>query len=380
MSRINYIGWKLAVVILLILVLISTPMTTSSAILTSNSSLNATNVTTTAPAVAGATTHPIEYHIGCTPSMVNDGSLDYFKSKGFCTVHLIVPDQGTYQAELNKIKLLGMQPIIDIETPIWSAGRYASTPISNYANYFQSLKSAGWEYVASEGGRQGDADYLAQYFKGYVNYNCDQCGLWKDLYKESGTVMNSWESYYTSEWPYIQQGAKEAATLGKQNGILAGVWGGSGNPIRQNSVTGGSPSYKSMLDWSYANGCGFTHFHVWFSLRTDAVAAYKQWGFDQIVSQLQKTYPATSATAQVKPVTTLTAIPAVTSTIIPSPTIMPTTAPSLNATRAVLTGNSTVMPVGQTQMTIEAAALTKIPTASPSGQTQMTIKAKTTSP
>ncbi len=156
--------------------------------------------------------------------MVNDGSLDYFKSKGFSTVHLIVSDQGTYQAELNKIKSLGMQPIIDIEIPIWSAGQYANTPISNYANYFTSLKAAGWEYVASEGGRQGDANYLAQYFKGYVNYNCDQCGLWKDMYKESGTVMNSWESYYTSEWPYIQQGAKEAAGLAKQNGILAGVW------------------------------------------------------------------------------------------------------------------------------------------------------------
>ncbi len=29
------------------------------------------------------------------------------------------------------------------------------------------------------------------FFKGYVNYNCDQCGLWKSMHLQSGTVMNS---------------------------------------------------------------------------------------------------------------------------------------------------------------------------------------------
>ena len=60
--------------------------------------------TITTPSVVAATTHPIEYQIGCPPSMVNDGSLDYFKAHGFSVVHLVVPDTGTYQAELNKIK------------------------------------------------------------------------------------------------------------------------------------------------------------------------------------------------------------------------------------------------------------------------------------
>jgi len=273
----------------------------------------ATAVTTNA-----ATTHPIEYQIGCPPSMVNDGSLDYFKAHGFSVVHLVVPDKGTYQAELNKIKSLGMRPIIDVEVVIWSGGTLQSTPITDFASYFQSLKNAGWEYVASEGGRAGDLDYMAQYFKGYVNYNCDQCGLWKDMYKHSFTVTNSWESYYTSEWPYIQTGAKEAAALGKQNGILAGLWeyGSDGkdyNPILTNSKNGGTPSYKSMLDWSYDNGVGFTHFHVWCGSNAQGLSRYKALGFEDIVANLQTYYPATSSAK------TQTSVALSASTTTPSP-------------------------------------------------------------
>ena len=227
--------------------------------------------------------------------MVDDGSLDYFKAHGFTAVHLVVPDSGTYQTELNKIKSLGMKPIIDVEEVIWDGGQLQSTPITSFGPYFQSLKNAGWEYVSSEGGRTGDLAYMAQFFKGYVNYNCDQCGLWKDVYKDPFTVMNSWESYYTSEWPYIQTGAKEAAALGKQNGILAGVWeyGGSVdyNPILTNSKNGGSPSYKSMLDWSYANGIGFNHFQVWCGLNSAGLSRYKELGFEQVVADLQTLLP-----------------------------------------------------------------------------------------
>jgi hypothetical protein len=146
---------------------------------------------------------------------------------------------------------------------------------------------------------------MAQFFKGYVNYNCDQCGLWGSTwttppYKDSFTVMNSWESYYTSEWPYIQQGATVAASSGKQNGILAGVWEYSGsvdyNPILTNSKNGGSPSYKSMLDWSYANGIGFNHFQVWCGLNSQGLSRYKALGFEQVVADLQTYYPPTTST------------------------------------------------------------------------------------
>ncbi|MGZ4942373.1 MAG: hypothetical protein ACXV5P_08785 [Halobacteriota archaeon] len=333
-------------------------------------------------AASTATTHPIEYHIGVSPEVVRDSqSLQYFKSQGFCEVHLVARDQGTYKAELNTIKSLGMRPVLDIEIPIWDAGKYRETPIQSYANYFTSIKAAGWEYVASEGGRDGDVAYITQFFKGYINYNCDQCGLWHSstgylFYKQPGTVRNSWESYYTSEWPYIQQGAKEAAALGKQNGILAGAWGGSSNPIRQNSLTGGSPNYKEMLDWSYANGCGFTHFHVWTDGAKDGVGAYKQCGFEQIVSQLQQSYPATNAGTPAKPTATPTATPSPKVTPTPTPKAVvkaPTATPTVNAQTTVKdpTPSPTVTPT-------PTATVTKTPTTSVKQQSTPTPSAQVT--
>jgi hypothetical protein len=317
--------------------------------------------TITAPATAASTqstatqTHPIEYQIGCGQAMIWDGSLEYFKEHGFSTVHLVVRDQNTYQAELAKIKSLGMKGIIDIEIPIWDGGKKKNVPIEQFASYFKSLKAAGWEYVASEGGRQGDANYIAQYFAGYVNYNCDQCGLWKNMHVQSGTVVNSWESFYPQEWKYIQQGTKESAALGKENGILAGVWGGSSNPIRQNSLSGGSPNYKEMLDWSYANGVGFNHFHVWCSINSNGLASYKRLGFEQIVTELQKTYPATTSASSAASASKATPTPTVKA--VATPTAIPTV-------KAIPTVNATVTPTPMP--TVKAVATpTAIPTATP---------------
>ena len=251
--------------------------------------------------VVGATTHPIQYWIGCAPSMVTNANLTYFKQQGFTAVCVVVPDSQTYQTQLTTIKSNNMLPIIDIEMPIWDGGQLQSTNITTFASYFQSLKTAGWQYVASEGGRPGDLEYLAHYFKGYVNFNCDQCGLWKGgypVYTNPFTVANSWESYYPSEWPYIQNGSKQAAALGIQNGILAGTWANSGgdNQIYANSVSGsGTPSYLSMLNWSYANGVGFTSFHVWCGDNPQGLSQYQSLGFDKIVAAMQVYYPATTS-------------------------------------------------------------------------------------
>ena len=88
--------------------------------------------------------------------MVNTTNLNYFKQQGFTAVVVVVPDSQTYQTQLTTIKSFNMLPIIDIEMPIWDGGQLQSTPISNFSGYFQSLKNAGWQYVASEGGRPGD--------------------------------------------------------------------------------------------------------------------------------------------------------------------------------------------------------------------------------
>ena len=230
--------------------------------------------------------------------MVDDGSsLSYFQQHGFTAVVLVVPDKQTYQTELNKIKSLGMTPIIDVEMPIWNGGRLSNTPITSFGAYFQSLKNAGWEYVASEGGRSGDPSYIKSLGLGYINYNCDQCGLWKNIYTDAGTVLNSWESYYPAEWPYIQNGSTQAAACGIQNGILAGVWSNTGgaNQILANSLNGSTPSYKSMLDWSYANGIGFTSFQAWCGPNPQGLSTYKAAGFESVVADLQTYYPPTSS-------------------------------------------------------------------------------------
>jgi hypothetical protein len=234
--------------------------------------------------------------------MVTSANLNYFKQQGFTAVVVVVPDSQTYQTQLNTIKSLNMLPILDVEMPIWNGGQLQSTPITSFGSYFQSLKTAGWQYVASEGGRTGDLAYMKNYFQGYVNFNCDQCGLWKDVYKDPFTVANSWESYYTSEVPYIQQGATQAAALGIQNGILAGTWANSGgdNQIYANSVSGSGTSYLSMLNWSYANGVGFTSFQVWCGDNPNGLSQYKTLGFDKIVANLQKYYPATTSASLAK--------------------------------------------------------------------------------
>jgi hypothetical protein len=210
----------------------------------------------------------------------------------FNTAQLIVPDTGIYLNEINKIKAMGVpNVIVDIEQPIWAGGNQAGTPIGNFANYFQQLKSIGVTRVSSEGGRDGDLDFIGKYFQ-YVNYNCDQCGLWKDFYKHPATVMNSWESYYTWEWDSIKIGVQQAAPLGKKNGILAGVWGVSENPIlgATQKNDGSGLTYYDEAKWIDANG-GLDHFAVWGGLNPYMLGRYRSNGFEPIVAKMQSMYP-----------------------------------------------------------------------------------------
>jgi hypothetical protein len=239
-------------------------------------------------------TTQIDYHFSLTPYDVNDGvTIPYFKAHNFNTAQLIVPDTGIYSYEINKIKSLGIpNVIVDIEQPIWTGGAQQGTPISNFASYLAQLKSVGVTKVASEGGRPGDLDFIAKYFpKGYMNYNCDQCGLWKDFYKHPTTFANSWESYYTWQWPAIQKGVQESAPLGIKNGILAGVWGGSENPILADTKAGSSNvTYFSEADWINTHG-GLDHFAVWGGLNPYMLGRYKDLEFEAIVAKMQSVYP-----------------------------------------------------------------------------------------
>jgi hypothetical protein len=236
-------------------------------------------------------TTAIDYHFSLSVYDVNDGvTVPYFVAHKFNTAQLVVPDTGIYSNEINKIKAMGIpNVIVDVEQPIWAGGQNSGVPIANFANYFQQLKNIGVTRVSTEGGRDGDFDFMGKYF-GLVNYNCDQCGLWKSNYKHPKTVLNSWESYYTSEWGYIQTGVKAAAPLGIKNGILAGVWGGGTNPILANSVSGSGFTFFDEAAWIDANG-GLDHFAVWGGLNNGMLARYKSLGFEQIVAKMQLIYP-----------------------------------------------------------------------------------------
>ena len=50
-----------------------------------------------------------------------------------------------------------------------------------------------------------------------------------------------------------------------------------------------------MLNWSYANGIGFTSFQVWCGDNPSGLSQYKTLGFDKIVANLQTYYPPTSS-------------------------------------------------------------------------------------
>jgi len=50
-----------------------------------------------------------------------------------------------------------------------------------------------------------------------------------------------------------------------------------------------------MLDWSYANGIGFTSFHVWCGADPQGLSNYKACGLESVVANLQTYYPPTSS-------------------------------------------------------------------------------------
>ncbi len=231
----------------------------------------------------------VDYRVSVAPSQIWDGTLEYFKARGFTTVVLIAAEAIPYDKELQKIQHMGLYPILDIEHVIWSGGKNKSTPIAAYSDAFSTWQKAGWNHVATEGGRHGDLDTLKDRFTRFTFFNCDQCGLWKDIYKQPYTTEMSWETYFPSEISSIQRGALISYNLGKPQGVTAGVWDTNNDCLNHDTL-------KALLDWSYAQDVGFTHFNVFFGLG-GTLANYKRVGLEDIVSKLQKDYPPKPAPA-----------------------------------------------------------------------------------
>jgi hypothetical protein len=249
------------------------------------------SISKTAPAASAADAAPIprlDYRVSLAPNQIWDGTIEYFKERGFTTVVLIAAEPAPYDKELQKIREMGMYPILDIEYVIWNGGVNKSTPITQYDAAFNTWKQAGWNHVATEGGRSGDFDTLHTYFAKITYFNCDKCGLWReglwqDYYKNQHTTEMSWETYYPSEISSIQSGALWSYNNGVPQGITAGVW-------QKNNANLNYDTYKGLIDWSYANDVGFTHFNVFFGLGA-TLADYQHLGFDAIITKLQQAYP-----------------------------------------------------------------------------------------
>jgi len=225
----------------------------------------------------------LDYRVSLAPNQIWDGTIEYFKAHGFTTVVLVAAEPLPYDKELQKIKQMGMYPILDVEYIIWNGGANASTPITQFDSDFSMWKQAGWQNVATEGGRSGDFATLKDYFTTITYFNCDACGLWQNGYMNPDVTEMSWEAYYPSESSSIQQGALISYNLGKPQGITAGVWD-------TNNANLNFSTYETLLDWSYSEGVGFTHFNVFFGLGA-TLADYQRLGFPAIISQLQQDYP-----------------------------------------------------------------------------------------
>ncbi len=124
------------------------------------------------------------------------------------------------------------------------------------------------------------------------------------------TSENLFEFYWHSAVGYIEMGTTYATQIGIPCGILAYPYidPTGGLDVFENSVNNQTPTYQSLLDWSYANGIGLTTFTFWLDPNFDQILNngadpiylllfYLTQGADSVVTNLQQTYPAAGTEA-----------------------------------------------------------------------------------
>ena len=239
----------------------------------------------------------IVYQVGLLPGMVYDGTAEYFRTKGFTSAMLLADASMPYSRERTQLAVLGYtELILNIEQVIWAQGLQKGTPIQAFTDQLKMWRDAGWNVVASEGGREGDNDYFVSMGLQYQWENCDQCGIWHtNDHTHQNTLFTTWETFYMHQVGFIKQGINEAASKGKLNGILLGVWFGNNNMRTvEDDLSGyGTPTsakYKALLDWSYENGTPITRIVVWFG-GGNTFQMYSAVGLDKIIDDIQVEYP-----------------------------------------------------------------------------------------
>ena len=259
--------------------------------------------------------YPIDYAVALTPSMINDGEVQYFGAKGFGMIGCIAETEAedSYATELAIITssdpAIGnnLSAFIDISVVTDKAAH-----LSEYEDWIEDLYSAGWLNFAgvNSTGRVGDPEYLQSLHSdiNYINYNSTPKAGTTTNPDTINSDENQFQLFKSSAIPYIEAWTETAFAHSPSipNGILAGVWANDSKGVNEmlaNSVAGSSPSYQDLFDWSYINNCGMAVFGVWFHPKYNAatprdseaeqVSVYKSLGFETIVANLQASYHAT---------------------------------------------------------------------------------------
>jgi hypothetical protein len=256
--------------------------------------------------------YPIDYAAVLTPSMINDGEVQYFGAKGFGMIGCIAETdaEDSYAAELAIITssnpAIGnnLSAFIDISVVTDKAAH-----LSDYEDWIEDLYSAGWRNFAgvNSTGRTGDNAYLYSLHHdiNYINYNSTPRAGTTTNPDAINSDENQFQLFKSSAIPYIEAWTKTAFMHSPSipNGVLAGVWANDSKGVNEmlaNSVAGASPSYRDLIDWSYISGYGMEVFTVWFHPKYNAVtprdseaeqvSLYKSLGLETIVANLQSGY------------------------------------------------------------------------------------------
>jgi hypothetical protein len=263
----------------------------------------------------GSPTYSIEYQAALPPSMINDGEIQYFAAHGFNGIICIAEKIGDpYSIEKGVITGQGLWAAIDISVVTNSA---ASIQTGAIATWLASLYAAGWRTFAgfNTTGRSGDPAYIASLGAGarYINYSSTprKGTTTNPDIDGTGVYQNTFQFCNPNAIPSIEAWTQAAfiASPSVKSGLMAQVLPNDANGINQilaNAVKDDCPDYTCILDWSEGNATGMTHFCIWFQPKYNAVTArdieneqvvlYKSLGFEQIVTEMKKYYPATVST------------------------------------------------------------------------------------
>ena len=263
-------------------------------------------------------TFPVEYIVALTPSMINDGEIQYFcapaASQNFRGVACIAETTDDYYTiEQGVITAQGLYPVIDIGV----VTRDTTQPLSYWHTWLAGLASHGWLNImnadnsgSQRTGANDPATYLAGLGFNYINTNpLPLTGSTLNYNPDANsthTHKNSFRCMNAASIPFIENSINAASAAHKPSGILAGVWPNdknNANEILANSIANVCPDYHCMFDWSELNYTGMTNFIVWLHPNfaaaagdprhdeAEQVSLYKSLGFPMLVAQLQAHYP-----------------------------------------------------------------------------------------